>query len=136
MEGKVNRAEDARGHFLLSRPPAQPEAMEGQAKGLEYRQSTAREREGGNMKSEKKKPNELQIDIPDLCSGEVSKLVGVNKTTVLTMSKDGRFPRPVNLTGGERPVWRWFRKDVEAWLKDRMARSGYQPYRPEYLERG
>lgn len=86
------------------------------------------------MKKQNEKAAVPTLDIPTLTSSHVAQMIGMTSTIVCRMAKDGRFPKPVSMTASKRPVLRWYQRDVEAWLKDRKVRSGYEPYRPTYLE--
>ena len=49
---------------------------------------------------------------------EVERRVGLRKTALYRMLREGRFPRPVRL--GSKTV-RWVSAEVDAWMRDRLV---------------
>jgi prophage regulatory protein len=50
---------------------------------------------------------------------QVRDLVGLSRSTLWRMSRDGRFPQPVQLSSPASVGWLW--TEVDAWLRERAA---------------
>lgn len=44
---------------------------------------------------------------------EVEKTVGLKKSSIYSMVKDGKFPKPVKISQGAKG---WFESEVQAWI--------------------
>jgi prophage regulatory protein len=51
-------------------------------------------------------------------SADLAEQLGVSRTTLWRMTKDGTFPAPVQLTAG---IKGWLPSSVDAWLEAREA---------------
>jgi len=51
-------------------------------------------------------------------SADLAEQLGVSRTTLWRMTKDGTFPAPVRLTAG---IKGWLPSEVDAWLETREA---------------
>lgn len=78
--------------------------------------------------------DDLKARVPTVTAKQLADVLGMTTTNIFLMERDGRFPKSVNLTGAKRPTRRWFKKDIERFLQDRAARSGYEAFHPEYLD--
>lgn len=76
-----------------------------------------------------------KLRVPTVTSVQLAEMLELDVSTVRVMEKDGRLPKAVNLTASKKPRYRWHMEDIRNWLKDRSARSGYEAFRPEYLEK-
>lgn len=56
-----------------------------------------------------------------LSKKETAALVGVHPESIMRLSREGKFPRPIKLGGADNCAVRFVEDEVEAWLGERMA---------------
>lgn len=62
--------------------------------------------------------NETAVQLRIIRRPEVESRVGLARSTIYELIKEGKFPAPVQL--GARAVG-WFESEIEAWLRDKAA---------------
>ena len=56
-----------------------------------------------------------------LTKTQTAERVGVHPESLMRLSRQGKFPRPIKLGDSDRCAVRFVETEVEAWLQDRMA---------------
>ena len=62
---------------------------------------------------------------------EVSKLVGLGKTSIYALLSKNRFPQPLRVAPGS---VRWRRSDIEAWIDKLAAEAAWHEHEVQSLE--
>ena len=83
--------------------------------GARRRKTNRRRAMGRNRRTERPRPATRFLRIT-----EVEAMTGLSRTTIYDWSADGRFPRPVRLSG--RAV-RWIESEVLEWMDERIERD-------------
>lgn len=99
--------------------------MNDDEKELATRERPIDERRGENQ-TQARLPEEIPRSrgpIRVLRLAEVMNTVGLGRAMIYKLQSEGRFPRPVKITGSR--AVRWVEQDIQAWLAQQIERNKF-----------
>lgn len=91
-------------------------------------QSRSHEKCDGENQTQARLPEEIPRSrgpIRVLRLAEVMNTVGLSRAMIYKLQGEGRFPRPVKITGSR--AVRWVEQDIQAWLAQQIERNKFPP---------